>query len=483
MAHAPRKRLIDDHQKQPSQPLHHDDYDRYHDDHHDAYDDEQSVAGVVRRPICRSLGEGGDSEEDWSMSDSSLLIEPLPLGWTNHRFGEACDRVKDSYQPVGDGDTPYIGLEHLVQGFPAFVGRGKESDVKSSKTAFKIGDILFGKLRPYLRKGAQVDFDGVCSTDILAFRAKSICDSTFLKFVIHSNEFVAHAKSTTSGVQHPRTSWPALREFRFSLPPLPEQRKIAGVLGLVQRTMEQQERLLALTAELKKALLHQLFTRGLRNEPQKQTEIGPNPQSWDVVELGVVADLVNGFAFKSGDYVDKGILNFRVVNIRDEGMIDVSNDFEFLPKEFERLHEQYLLREGDILVVMVGATRGKMAFIPKTVLPALMNQNMWRIVPKSDDEMNRRYLYHFLTTAVPVFVREFSESARGFFKKSDFRTIKVPKPKIDEQTEIAAAIDRAEQKLILHRRKHAALSALFRTLLHELMTARIRVQNLILPSE
>ena len=62
---------------------------------------------------------------------------------------------------------------------------------------------------------------------------------------------------------------------------MPEQRKIAAVLGLVQRAIEQQERLIALTTELKKALLHKLFTEGLRGEPQKQTEIGPVPESWD----------------------------------------------------------------------------------------------------------------------------------------------------------------------------------------------------------
>ena len=65
-----------------------------------------------------------------------------------------------------------------------------------------------------------------------------------------------------------------------------EQRKIAGVLGLVQRAIEQQERLIALTTELKKTLLHKLFTEGLRGEPQKQTEIGPVPESWEVVPLG-----------------------------------------------------------------------------------------------------------------------------------------------------------------------------------------------------
>src|SRR5260221_14077243 len=86
-----------------------------------------------------------------------------------------------------------------------------------------------------------------------------------------------------------------------------------------------------------------------------------------------------------------------------------------------------------------GRSDSKMGFIPKAILPALMNQNMWRIVSKSSTEMHRRYLYHFLTTAVPTVVREFSESARGFFKKSDFRSIKLPKPEFDEQREIAAA--------------------------------------------
>ena len=220
------------------------------------------------------------------MSDSNLLIEPLPTGWRTNRFGEVCDRVKDSYKPVEGGDTPYVGLEHLAQGIPAFVGRGTESDIKSSKTAFKTGDILFGKLRPYLRKGAQADFDGVCSTDILAFRAKSGCESDFLRFLIHSDEFIDHAKSTTSGVQHPRTSWPSLREFRLSVPPLPEQKKIAHILSTVQRAIEAQERIIQTTTELKKALMHKLFTEGLRNEPQKQTEIGPVPESWEVVEIG-----------------------------------------------------------------------------------------------------------------------------------------------------------------------------------------------------
>ena len=63
--------------------------------------------------------------------------------------------------------------------------------------------------------------------------------------------------------------------FPVPIRTVPERRKIARSMGLVQRAIEQQKRLIALTAELKKALLHKLFTEGLRGEPQKQTEIGP----------------------------------------------------------------------------------------------------------------------------------------------------------------------------------------------------------------
>ena len=213
------------------------------------------------------------------MSDSNLLIEPLPTGWENRQFYEVCDRVKDSYQPVNGGSTPYIGLEHLAQGFPAFVGRGVESEVRSSKTAFKVGDILFGKLRPYLRKGAPADFDGISSTDILVFRAAERCESNFLKYLVHSDEFIDYAKSTTGGVRHPRTSWPSLRKFQLSLPPLPEQKKIAHILSTVQRAIEAQERIIQTTTELKKTLMHKLFTEGTpQRTPRNKQKSAPCPR-------------------------------------------------------------------------------------------------------------------------------------------------------------------------------------------------------------
>jgi type I restriction enzyme S subunit len=77
-----------------------------------------------------------------------------------------------------------------------------------------------------------------------------------------------------------------LEQIRLNIPPLPEQKKIAHILSTVQRAIEAQERIIQTTTELKKALMHKLFTEGLLNEPQKQTEIGLVPESWELFSIG-----------------------------------------------------------------------------------------------------------------------------------------------------------------------------------------------------
>ena len=407
------------------------------------------------------------------MSDSNLLIEPLPPGWKNRQFGDACDRVKDSYQPVGGGDTPYVGLEHLAQGFPSFVGRGNESEVKSSKTAFKIGDILFGKLRPYLRKGAQADFDGVCSTDILAFRAKATCESDFLKFVIHSDEFVAHAKSTTSGVQHPRTSWPSLREFRLSLPPLIEQKKIAHILSTVQRAIEAQERIIQTTTELKKALMHKLFTEGLLHEPQKQTEIGPVPESWEVVKIkDHCIESAFGPRFGSELYAaDGNILTLRTTDMEDDGRIDY-NTAPLARIDYAKFEKHYL-QVGDIVVSRSG-TCGIASVFEGYSLPVLPGAFLIRLRMK--ESVQPMFLRHYINS--PVGRPYVLQLAQGAIQKNISGTrlgdLLIPLPSRAEQDEISAAVGTVDQKLAIHRQKLTANQDLFRTFLHELMTAKIR---------
>ena len=231
------------------------------------------------------------------------------------------------------------------------------------------------------------------------------------------------------------------------------------------------------TTELKDALIQKLFTEGLHNEPQKQTEIGTIPESWEIKAVGEYCDILNGFAFKSEDYITGGgIPNFRVVNIKWDGTISM-DDTKFLPHSFAISHEKYLLKDGDILFVMVGATRGKLTMIPASILPALMNQNMWRIVPKRSG-VDHIYLYYHLQRSIVDLLKEHDDQARGFFKKSDFRDIALALPSIEEQVEIRSTLQTLEGKLSAHSAKTTQLQTLFRSLLHELMTAKTRVHKL-----
>lgn len=411
------------------------------------------------------------------MSDANLLIEPLPIGWENCQFADTCDRVKDSYKPVEGGNTPYVGLEHLAQGFPAFVGRGTESDIKSSKTAFKDGDILFGKLRPYLRKGAQADFDGISSTDILVFRAEEGCEPEFLKFLVHADEFISHAKSTTTGVQHPRTSWPSLRKFKLSLPPLPEQKKIAHILSTVQRAIEAQERIIQTTTELKKALMHKLFTEGLRNEPQKQTEIGPVPESWEVCKVGDVAKIQSGgtptrevaenWSGGTIPWVKTGEINYCVIHDTEEKITPTG-----LANSAARL-----FAKGTLLMAMYGQgiTRGRVGLLG---IEAATNQACASITPADEKRISSVFLYYFFEYHYEDLRKLGHGANQRNMNAALIRSFPLTFPKADEQAAVVTALESLDEKRVLHERKKTLLQDLFRTLLHELMTAKTRVHEL-----
>jgi type I restriction enzyme S subunit len=386
------------------------------------------------------------------MFDLSLMLDSPPEDWTPAKFSGICKRVQDTALPSPDGTRLYVGLEHIASAFPALTGRGNESEARSGKTAFCKGDVLFGKLRPYLRKSVLAPADGICSTDILVFRATDQCIPEFLCLLTHTDEFIGHAKTTTSGVQHPRTSWASLREFKLHVPPLDEQRRIAGVLGTVQRAVEEQERLLQLTTELKRSLLHKLFTEGLRGEPQKITEIGPVPQSWEVMGFEDFALLQRGFdlprsAFKNGSVPVVGattIIGF---------------------------HNVWNVRGPGVTVVRSGSSAGKPLYIEKD----FWAHNVVLFV-KDFHGNNPRFVYYKIQSLDLTKYRE--GVAVPTLNRNSFKTIPVAIPERDEQDEFVRVLDPLALKERRVAQKKDLLTNLFQVLLHQLMTAQIRVDEL-----
>jgi type I restriction enzyme S subunit len=282
--------------------------------------------------------------------------QPLPATWRRVKIGELCRLL---------GGFAFKSKEYQKNGIPVVrISNVKDGGLDWSSKVFWTEDLSPELNRYLLREGEvlismtgdvgvtcqvrKADLPALLNQRVGRFSIKAAGELTndFLLFVTKTDDFRHTVSGNAFGAIQQNVSAKGIEVVEFNLPPPAEQEKIAGVLNLVQRAMEQQQQLLALTVELKKALLHQLFTYGLRHETQKQTELGPVPQSWEVVELGSIADLINGFAFKSEDYVSSGVLNFRVVNTRDEGVIDTSSDTEFLPNEFMQTHSSIYFRRA-----------------------------------------------------------------------------------------------------------------------------------------
>ena len=129
------------------------------------------------------------------------MFDAEPDGWRAGCVGDVIFEVVNRVDPGQNGDPnrPYVGLEHIGQGTGRLSGSGRASEVVSQKSRFEPGDILYGKLRPNLRKVARPDFGGLCSTDIVVFRAKNEADAEFAFQLLQSEPLVAHAVASAAG--------------------------------------------------------------------------------------------------------------------------------------------------------------------------------------------------------------------------------------------------------------------------------------------
>ena len=273
-----------------------------------------------------------------------------------------------------------------------------------------------------------------------------------------------------------------LNERSLPLPHLPEQKKIAHILSTVQRAIEAQERIIQTTTELKKALMHKLFTEGLRHEPQKQTEIGPVPESWEVVPLGEFFQIKHGFAFDgkffkpSGDYILMTPGHFH----EEGGFRDQGEKTKFFTGD---IPQDYVLAKDDLVVAMTeqkSGLLGSAAFVPEGNR-YLHNQRLGLIVDLDAKRLSKRYLFRVFN--LPHLRVEVAKTSTGSKVKHTSPTkllavkVGIP-PTVDEQEEIASALSATQEKINVAANKKAQLKDLFRTLLHELMTAKTRVHEL-----
>ena len=178
--------------------------------------------------------------------------------WEEERFGDLVRFVSNKV-PAKDAiiDT-YISTENMVADFGG-VTPASALPLSGSVTKFKIGDTLFSNIRTYFKKVWKARFDGCCSNDVLVLRPTSeeALVPDYLYQICRWERFTELSVRTSKGAKMPRGDRDALADFKFWLPPLPEQRAIAHILGTLDDKIElnrkQNETLEAMARALFKA--------------------------------------------------------------------------------------------------------------------------------------------------------------------------------------------------------------------------------------
>jgi type I restriction enzyme S subunit len=201
---------------------------------------------------------------------------------------------KEKYNPASGISFTCIELEHIEKETGILNGNTRSLLQASIKNKFDAGDVLFGKLRPNLRKYAQPDFDGVCSTEIWVLKTDpKKCSKDFLFYLVQSEKFIQTACKTT-GSKMPRADWNLLSEEPFHLPSLPEQRKIAAILRTWDEAIEKLEKLISFN-EKRLSLLTMNLIFGIKRFGKRQISERTKhkwisgPKDWSLVHIGNIA--------------------------------------------------------------------------------------------------------------------------------------------------------------------------------------------------
>ncbi len=173
------------------------------------------VAGLEPHPAMKA------SEVEW--------LGEIPAHWEVKRLKYIAARSEVKIDAEEDNPLPYIGMEHVESWTGRLLPLEEELVPTGASNYFKSGDTLFGKLRPYLAKACNVDFEGLCSSELLVLRGKSY-EPRFLLYQLLSTDFIKLVDSSTYGSKMPRASWNFIGSCELTLPPLEEQQAIATYL-------------------------------------------------------------------------------------------------------------------------------------------------------------------------------------------------------------------------------------------------------------
>jgi type I restriction enzyme S subunit len=401
-----------------------------------------------------------------------------------------------------DPQLPYVGLEHIAQGEPRLLGTANGAHSLSVNSIFRKDDILFGKLRPGLRKSVRAPFDGYCSTDILVVRCLTGVMPGFAGHIFQWRRVFGAAAATAAGTKMPRTSWNDLRSFRVFMPgSTVEQSRIATVLDMADAAIAKTEAVIAKLKQVRAGLLQDLLTRGLDEHGQlrdpvahpeqfKNSALGWIPKTWRVAGVLDLAPperqaiLTGPFGAQLGqrDFTADGVPVLRIGNVQS-GYVDWS-DVQHVHATKAIELRRFRIALGDLLFARQGATTGRNALADERCVGALINYHIIRVAV--DRELCEPVFLHAIFNSERTLRQISREKGRGTregINTEQIASLRFALPLVEEQRRAVALLT---NHAAAEGREAACLTKLHRLktgLMSDLLTGRVRVPESLFPTE
>lgn len=416
------------------------------------------------------------------------------------RLDDIVSAVDDKTVLEKDPTLPYVGLEHIGRRGAGLNGTLQASASISTNAIFKAGDVLFGKLRPNLRKSALASFDGYCSTDILVLRPKSGISPRFAAKIFQTERVGSIAEMTAAGTKMPRTSWRQLRDLEVFCPNIESQRDIADVLDILDATIRQTEEIIKKLKQVKQGVLHDLLTRGIDangelRPPQSQaphlyknSPLGWIPKQWDCAPTSARCSLITKGTTPAAENMwqgDDGVRFLRVDNLSFDGHFNFfASRFRISPETHSGELGRSKCLPGDVLTNIVGPPLGKLGLVMIDTGEININQAIALLRP--NDELLSAFLLLWLSSAMAqLWLRSRAKQTSGQVNLTLAlcRELPIPDMCLDEQQRIVDRIEVTQGRIILEESELAKLRELKSGLMDDLLTGRVRVTPLLNPIE
>ena len=421
----------------------------------------------------------------------SLLDSELAEGRQWLRLGDAYEVTKKprGLDMASLPAVPFVSMDAIPQGgaySPGYTMR-PPGEIRSG-TYFERGDALIAKITPSFENGKQALATGlptpfgIATTEVIPLRPRKERQDRRLLFfyLLHPDvrHHVAERMEGTTGRQ--RIPADVLLSLPFPKFDPEEQTTVSDTLEMIQQLMAVETQSIETTQALKRAAMRSLFTRGLRGEAQKETEIGPVPENWEPATVASVATVKGGKRMSKGVSLtseNTGQPYIRVTDFTGHG-VDTDN-IRYVPRGYESAISRYIISTDDVYISIAG-TIGLVGQIPKVLDGANLTENAARISLTSGKVIPRFLMYALASGACQTqIVQSTATNAQPKLALVRIEQIKLPvPPTLDDQHEIVAVLEGIDRKADLHMRKRAVLEELFKTLLHKLMTGEIELEEL-----